>query len=426
LEELQINLGNKFMLQEKVANYAVQLRELQESLAEHYKQLAKFSNTLGSWIVPPKPFAEALVALRHRCQNEIEVANEPGIVKDLEKLQNQEGAARAKIALCLQEIEDAQERITALLQARNRPAPKLYTAEDIVVVWPLFGEYSVLDSERLEDERVRLENELDEQERLELAMSTELQAGDTPLDLAQARARMEQQERTYQTKKRGSQMLGAVGERILQKTLPRTERAMQQILPLLTSGRYHDVHLLTEEEEDAISGGVFQIQVWDSAAGEYVFRDALSAGTADQLSLALRLAFAIATLPRELNAAPGFILLDEPLSSFDRGRAHALADVVSGDALSRHFEQIILISHSNAFDPTMFPYHLYLDNGLVVESNLPVVPGNNTITNGIAAAVADTADTAAGGWSERLNSGDDEGNGATVLRMPAISMLKKE
>jgi DNA repair exonuclease SbcCD ATPase subunit len=423
LEELQISLGNKFMLQEKLANYTVQLRELQESLAEHYKQLAKFSNTLGSWIVPPKPFAEALVALRHRCQKEIELANEPGIVKELEMLKNQEGATRARIELCHQEIEEAQERINALLEARNRPRPKSCTAEDIASVWPLFADYTMLDRERLEDEREQLEHELDELERSELAMNAELQAGDAPLDLAQARARMEQQERVYQTKKRGGQMLMAAGERILQKMSPRTERAMQQILPLLTSGRYHDVHLVTEPEEGAISGGPFQIQVWDSAAGEYVFSDALSTGTAAQLSLALRLAFAIATLPRELNAAPGFILLDEPLSSFDRGRAHALVDVVSGDALSQHFEQILLISHSNAFDPTMFPYHLYLDNGLVVESNLPVVPGNKALDNPDAPVLVDTP--AISPKTEELDD-EQENSGATVLRMPAISIVKKD
>jgi hypothetical protein len=373
LESLQITLGSKIVLQEKHANYSVQLKERQESLSDHYKQLAKFSNTLGSWILPLNPFTEALVALRTRCQREMEEADEASIAKDYETLQNQEGASKAKIALCQQEIRTAQESIAVLITQHSRPAAKSYTLTDLVTVWPLLGKYSVKDRQRLEEERQSVENELTSLEEQELALSTQLQTGSTRLDLKQAWTHMEQQERSYQSKKRGNHLIKAVDERLMHKMLPRTEYYMQQILPLLTSGRYHDVHLTTEPEEGTISGGSYQLEVWDSAAGEYVSKSALSGGAADQLSLALRLAFAIAALPRELSAAPGFVLLDEPLSSFDRGRTQALVDVVTGEILSQHFEQILLISHSNAFDPAMFPYHVYMDNGLVVESNLPVV-----------------------------------------------------
>jgi hypothetical protein len=382
LEELHITLGNKLMLQEKQKNYTLQLKELQGSLSEHYKQLAKFSNSLGSWIVPPKPFAEALLALRARCQREMEEANEARIAQELEMLQGREGAAKAKIELCNQEIAEAQERIAALLTQRNRPAPKSYARADLEAVWPLLAEYSIKDRERLDNERAVLEEELADLEKEEMRLSQELQTNNKQLDLEQARTRMEQQERSYQTKKRGNLMVQAVNERLMRKMGPRTEYYMQQILPLLTGGRYHDVHLTTDAEEGSISGGPFHVEVWDSAAGEYVSRSALSGGVADQLSLALRLAFTVAALPRELNAAPGFVLLDEPLSSFDRGRTKALVDVVSGELLSQHFEQVILISHSSAFDPTMFPYHIYLDNGLAVESNLPVVQAPNLSTNG--------------------------------------------
>jgi DNA repair exonuclease SbcCD ATPase subunit len=191
-------------------------------------------------------------------------------------------------------------------------------------------------------------------------------------DLEQTRIRMEQQERSYQTKKRGNQMVKTVNERLMRKMLPRTEYYMQQILPLLTNGRYHDVRLTTEREEVTNSGGTL-LRVWDPAAGDYLPKTALSGGAADQLSLALRLAFAIAVLPRELTTAPGFLALDEPLSSFDRERTKSLVDVVTGESIARNFEQVILISHSSAFDPAMFPYHVYLENGVVVESNLPVV-----------------------------------------------------
>ena len=42
-------------------------------------------------------------------------------------------------------------------------------------------------------------------------------------------------------------------------------------------------------------------------------------------------------------------------------------------AALQHFEQVLFVSHDSVFDPAMFPYHVYMDNGLVVESNLPVV-----------------------------------------------------
>jgi recombinational DNA repair ATPase RecF len=373
LESLQILLGGKLMLQEKHDTYMVNLKERQASLSGLYKQLAKYSNSLGSWIVPLNPFSGQLVALRARCHDELQEANEEVIQKELAGLESQEGASKAKIALCRQDIETAQEHIASLLVQRKRPVTKNFALADLVAIWPLLSEYAVADQQRLEEERDALEKEMSSLEEQEMELSKRLNAPETPLDLEQMRARKEEQERSYLVKKHGNRLIEAIDQRLLRKMQPRIEHYMQQILPLLTSGRYHDVHLTTENEEGTASGGPFQIEVWDSAAGEYVSKSALSGGAADQLSLALRLAFAIAALPRELNVAPGFVLLDEPLSSFDLGRAQALANVVTGDVLCQHFEQIILISHSSAFDPALFPYHLYLDSGMIVESNLPIV-----------------------------------------------------
>ena len=373
LEELHITLGNKVMLQERQQHYTEVLKDSQEALAEHYKQLAKFSNTLGSWIVPPNPFAEALVALRVRCQKELDEANEQKILDDFEVLQMREGAAKAKMQLCHQEIEDDQSSIASKLKQRNRPQARSYARANLTAIWPLLAQYNGSERQRLEDEHVSLEQELAQLEKQELNLSQKLKTEGASLDLEQTRSLREQQERSYQIKKHGHLWLQEVEQRLLYKVLPHTEYYMQQILPLLTGGRYHDVHLTTENEEETATGAI-QIQVWDSAANEYVSTSTLSGGAADQLSLALRLAFAIATLPGELTAAPGFVLLDEPLSSFDRDRAQALANVVTGDVLSQHFEQIILMSHSSAFDPALFPYHLYMENSLIVDSNLPIVP----------------------------------------------------
>ena len=373
LEELNVVLGGKFALQTQQTAYSTLLREQQESLAEHYKQLAKFSNSLGSWIVPPNPFAEALVALRTRCQKELQEANEAAIGAELSSLQAQEGASSAKIALCRQEIEDAQERIATMLVQRRRSPVQHYTFTDVVAVWPLLADYNPQDRTRLEQERKRIERELADLEQEELALGTRLQTGGVTLDLSLARTRMQQQERSYQVKKRSGLLIQSVHDRLMYKIVPRIEYYMQHILPSLTSGRYHDVRVTTHAEEGTLSGGPLQLKVWDSGAGEYVSKSALSGGAADQLSLALRLSFALATLPGDGSAAPGFLFLDEPLSSFDRGRIKALMDVVTGDIVGQQFEQVFLISHSSAFDPALFPYHIYMDNGSIVESNLPVV-----------------------------------------------------
>ena len=374
LEALHLSLGKRLDLQSRRTTYATRLKECQDALSDHYNRLARFSGTLGSWIVPPNPFAEALAALQVRCQQEITTANESAILAELEMLQVRERASHAKIALCQQEIEEAQERIATMLVQRNRPLTKEFTFTAIVAIWPLVGENTPADRDRLEEERQALEQNLAQLEQQELALSTRLHTGNATLDVEDARLRRSQQERSYQTKQHANVLLQAASERLLRKMLPRTAYYMQQILPLLTSGRYHDVQLSTEEEAGTVSGGPLTLRVWDTTAAEYVPQSALSGGAADQLSLALRLAFASAALPRELEAAPGFVFLDEPLSSFDHGRTQALVNVVTGTLLSQHFEQVFLLSHSNAFDPAMFPYHLYLDNGTIVESNLPIVP----------------------------------------------------
>ena len=371
LEALHIALGDKEEKQARYDVYAEHLRNHQESLSEHYRRLARFSGSLGSWVVPHNTFAEPLVSLRLRCEREIQEAKEASIQDELENLKLQEGALNARIALCLQEIEETRERIAVLLARRNRPAPKGYTRDEIVTVWPLVGEHKPEDRKELEKQQAELEEELRSLEKQELELSEQLQTGGQKLDLEEERQRMERQERSYQTKKRGSLLLQATIDRLMRKMLPRIEYYMQQFLPPLTVGRYHDVRLSTEPDESVASGGMLQLSIWEPAAGAYIPGTAFSGGAADQISLALRLAFAVAALPRELNAAPGFLLLDEPLTSSSYERMQALVDIVTGDMLGQHFEQVLMISHNSAFDPGQFAYHVYVENGIVTESNLP-------------------------------------------------------
>ncbi len=145
------------------------------------------------------------------------------------------------------------------------------------------------------------------------------------------------------------------------KVLPNTERNLRFLLPLLTADRYHDARI-TED---------YRIEVWDQTANSYVAKSIFSGGTRDQFSLALRLAFALATLPQELGTTPGFVFLDEPLSSFDSQRPRALVDLLTRGHIAANFMQIFVIAHTRSFDPAAFPYHLRLEGGQVVESDLP-------------------------------------------------------
>ena len=52
----------------------------------------------------------------------------------------------------------------------------------------------------------------------------------------------------------------------------------------------------------------------------------------------------------------------------------ALIDLVTSHLLSNHFEQTFFVSHNSALDLALFKYHLHIDNGVVVESNLPAEP----------------------------------------------------
>ena len=163
---------------------------------------------------------------------------------------------------------------------------------------------------------------------------------------------------------RAKPIMDGVRERMLSQVLPGTIDYMTLILPLLTAGRYHHADL------DSAS---YKIRVWDAYAGEqgeYVEKDFFSGGTQDQFSLALRLGFALAALPQELGASPGFIFLDEPLSAFDRQRTTALVRLLTEGEVAKRFDQIFLIAHDRTFETNPFPCYIRLEEGQIVEHNL--------------------------------------------------------
>ncbi|MBI4787901.1 MAG: SMC family ATPase [Chloroflexi bacterium] len=206
----------------------------------------------------------------------------------------------------------------------------------------------------------RLHSLRDRQAQLERDLGLSGQA----LDRAACRAEFEEKSRQASVRERGVELVSLARRRIVQKVLPATMDYMRQILPTLTRDRYHDAQLDSES---------YKIQVWDERAGPsgaFKEKNIFSGGTKDQFSLALRLAFALATLPQERGSAPSFIFLDEPLGSFDQERADALIYLLTEGEIARAFDQIFLISHVHV-DERLFTHRVILENGRVQFSDLP-------------------------------------------------------
>ena len=184
------------------------------------------------------------------------------------------------------------------------------------------------------------------------------------LDRAECRTEWQEKTRRSLVRERGAEIVSLARRRIVQKVLPATMDYMRRILPALTRDRYHDAQLDPES---------YKIQVWDERAangGAFKEKNIFSGGTKDQFSLALRLAFALATLPQERGSAPSFIFLDEPLGSFDDERAEALIYLLTEGEVAQAFNQIFLISHVRV-DERLFTHRVIMENGRVAFTDLP-------------------------------------------------------
>jgi len=156
--------------------------------------------------------------------------------------------------------------------------------------------------------------------------------------------------------RRATILLDTTRESIMAGVKQNVEKNMMQFLPTLTDNRYNRAQ---------IDEANYRIEVYDREAKTWRGKGVFSGATQDQFSLALRLAFAISTIPSSRGARPGFIFLDEPLSGFDAQRRTGFIQLLRED-LSKHFDQIIVISHIEALAEE-FPQNLTLDSGRIVQ-----------------------------------------------------------
>jgi uncharacterized protein YhaN len=262
------------------------------------------------------------------------------------------------------------------LLAKYTPANRVYygseTLDKLASDWPLLAN---VDGARLDS--YEQAHRAASKEAYNLRQHADMRAyshGLEEVDLdvetcAQSLAEGERGLRRYEV---AAEMVEQVGRHTLQRILPETEMHMERILPMLTAGRYRQVTLDVGDQSSPNLG----IKLWDEQAGRYIAQDLVSSGTRDQCRLALRLALALTLAPKGSGAMPGFIWLDEPLSSFDPQRSQALVQILSQKGpITERFDQVILASRSQSSDRNSFRFYVRLENGRISESTLPQAPG---------------------------------------------------
>src|SRR5579884_3070691 len=273
------------------------------------------------------------------------------------------GEAAAREAAAVEQAAARRDAITRALDALDLPPPAELSVGAIAHLLPAVAAAPAA-PDALAARRDALLAELGALRDRQAALEARWGLAATPLDRAACAAEAAALRRDLAVRARAQGIIAIARDRLVQRVLPNTVRHMQLLLPLLTAGRYRDAAITDD----------YRIRVWDERAGRYVAKHLFSGGTRDQFSLALRLAFALATLPAERGARPGFLFLDEPLSAFDAPRARALVELLTTGYVAQHFAQIFVISHGGPFDRHAFPYTIRLANGRVVDSSLPSAP----------------------------------------------------
>ena len=312
-----------------------------------------------------------LNGIRKALQATLNILNEQGTRKKLDDALGDQGKIEHQKDIVENDRNRSQKAIEAIFSKHGITSPSTYRYESIITYWPLIARVSPDEESQVVENLEEVRKRLYAARQQENQLTTELHHPGTPLVVEECQQKLDELLEEREICGWATQLLRETHDRIARRVLPITERNMQPLLQQLTGGRYRDVRL-TPEDADGQSGEMdYRIRVWDPAAGRYVAKNLFSGGTRDQCSLALRLAFALATLPQELGVAPGFIFLDEPLSAFDSLRAQALVELITTGTIAQQFNQVILISHQHAFEREAFHYHVRMESGQIVESDLP-------------------------------------------------------
>ncbi|HEX6543585.1 MAG TPA: hypothetical protein VF040_17635, partial [Ktedonobacterales bacterium] len=348
------------------------LRAIVESAASLATAAIRPASPVGNQRADERQLASRLGEVRAALESALATLHEVDAQAQLEDSLHEKGTLTQRLQAIERQLAALAEDMSLILTACHLPMLSQHTPAALAAIWPLTGKVSAGDLDRVQSELAQARNRLFATREREQRLAEELHHPGTALEIEECRRRVRELEEERALCQRAMRMIQDARDRIAREVLPTTERNMQLLLPELTAHRYWDVRLTPPDgEEGQLSQLDYRIRVWDQTAGRYVAKNLFSGGTRDQCSLALRLAFALATLPQELGVAPGFIFLDEPLSAFDVQRAQALVDLLTTGIIAQQFAQVVVISHQHAFDRRAFQYHIRMEGGQVVESDLP-------------------------------------------------------
>ena len=322
-------------------------------------------------LLDQQSLSTAFGQIRQRIVAILTTLDEQGTRRSLDAALDEQGGIKQQRDSAESDMRISRKAIAAIFSSRGIAYSADYTYESVIASWPLTALVSPNDEPLVQEKLERTRHQLFAARQQGQQLTRELQHPGTPLDIIECQQRVDTLVEEREICAWATRLLGETNERIARRVLPITERNMQPLLQQLTGGRYRDVRLTPEDSNGQQEGMDYRIRVWDPAAGRFVAKNIFSGGTRDQCSLALRLAFALATLPQELGVAPGFIFLDEPLSAFDAQRAQALVELLTTGTIAQQFNQVVLISHYHAFDREAFRYHVRMEAGQIVESDLP-------------------------------------------------------
>lgn len=361
MDQLQKRANDANRLAQEIARREQQTQTLLEQVRDLYERARAVQADAPAW--SPALEVNGYNGFGKALRAEYDVLGGDGLFKQARELEGELGRRFGERATRQQNVHVLYARVQELIGA-NSP---LSASPEVAELESLAARLSQLDlgdevTLRAQQRELvgRVRSLSDRQAQLEHELGLQSQV----LDRAECQREWEQKLREMMVRERGVEMASVARRRIVQKILPATMDYMRRILPTLTRDRYHDAQLDPE---------TYKIQVWDERVangGAFKEKNIFSGGTKDQFSLALRLAFALATLPAERGAAPSFIFLDEPLGSFDDERADALIYLLTEGEIARAFDQIFLISHVHV-NERLFTHHVVLENGRVAETDLP-------------------------------------------------------